>query len=208
MIRLSKLGYVTRVDGVIMKKSVTIVAAAMAGMLGFGGVALAAGPYPVIPSPTIRDMTFFTLATYEGNDNPDADPWAKLETNASVQSYKDAVAYADTFDIDNVDDEANAAIFNIIEGDNAVCHEIVPLVFSEYDGGALNVRATFPTDFNYLLVKKVAVFISVLNANNEVVNYVVQGEVTDQGVVVFHINGECAEAVANGTAYIGVFSAE
>jgi hypothetical protein len=191
-----------------MKKSVTIVAAAMAGLLGFGGVALADGPYPVFPSRTIFDLYSFELGHNTINENPDADSWAKLVTDQSNEDYQAAVTLLNTFDASAIDDATNAAIFNIVEGEDAVCHEIVPLVFAEYDGGALNVRATFPTDFNYLLVTKVAVLISVQNADGTVSNYVVQGEVTDQGVVVFHINAECAKAIADGTAYIAVFSAE
>jgi hypothetical protein len=191
-----------------MKKSVTIVAAALSGLLGFGGVALAAGPYRVYPSKAFVNLFKFELGHYTGNDNPDADPWAKLITNPSNEDYQAAADFATSFDATALDDATNAAVFNIIEGDEAVCHEVVPLVFTEYDGGALNVRATFPTDFNYLLVNRVAVLISVMDADGGVTNYVVQGDVTDQGVVVFHINADCAKAIAEGTAYIAIFSAE
>jgi hypothetical protein len=191
-----------------MKKSVTIVAAAMAGLLGFGGVAIAEEYVKKNPSPTFADLFNFEVVRYTGNDNPDADAWAKLVTNGADEDYQAAAAYADTFDASALDDATNAAIFNVVEGDEAVCHEIVPLVFAEYGGGALNVKATFPTDFNYLLCTKVAVLISVMDADGNVTNYVVEGTVTDQGVVQFHINAECAAAVADGTAYIAIFSAE
>jgi hypothetical protein len=195
-----------------MKKSVTIVAAVMAGVVGFGGTAFATDHLNWIPSRTVRDMTTVatTAATFvadNGSDNPEADSYAKLMTEQYNDEYQAAVDFANTFDVNNIDDAADAAIFNIIDGEEAVCHEVVPFVFSSYDGGALNVKATFPTDYNYLLCTKVAVLISVKNGD-EITNYVVEGTITDQGVVQFHIDGNCAAAVADGTAFIAIFSAE
>jgi hypothetical protein len=191
-----------------MKKSVTIVAAAMAGLLGFGSVAVA---WPVSQmSPRLVDMFKFEAAVDHGITTEDVafDGWAKLNTNPADEDYQAAVAYLDKFDANAIDDATNAAIFNIIDGDGATCHEIIPLVFAEYDGGALNVKATFPTDYEYLLCTKVAVLISVMDADGNVTTYVVEGTITDQGVVQFHINAECAAAIADGTAYIAIFSAE
>ena len=195
-----------------MKKSVTIVAAALAGTLGFAGTAMAYGPYPVYPSPDFTKFwSVWTIGHYEGNDNPDADRYAVIVGDLTNEQYQEAAALADTFDATTINDADNAAIFKAIDADEteeAVCHEVIPLVIKDYAGGALNFKVTFPVDYKYLLCEHVGIYINVTDVDGNVKTYVVQGSVTDQGVIQFHLNAEASEAVAKGTAYIAVFSAE
>ena len=194
-----------------MKKSVTIVAAALAGTLGFAGTALAVGPYPVYPSPDFTKFwSIWTIGSYTGNDNPDADPYAVIVGDLTNEQYQEAAALADNFDASAISAADNAAIFAAIDAEKseeAVCHEVIPLVIKDYPGGALNFKVSFPVDYKYLLCEHVGIYISVETADG-VKTYVVQGSVTDQGVIQFHLNAEASAAIANGTAYMAVFSAE
>lgn len=202
-----------------MKKSVTIVSAALAGLLGFSSVAVAAPNWLYTPSKTAEALTKLSVLTdgdagstsedLKGDDVAAHNPKADVLIVTSGDKYQDALELAEGWSASSVSTADMDKILAATESDTATAHEVLPLVLDDYDGGGLNFKAEFPTDYNYFLINHVGVLISVLDPEtNTTTTYVVAGEITDQGLVLFHVNEDCAKAIDAGVAFMAIFSAE
>lgn len=197
-----------------MKKTTTITAAVMAGLLGFGGVAVAA-PTFYTPSMTIDDLMTVSstesASTTEGGTADSANS-TRLDTSTSNPKVRKAAENATNFfdnDAAALDEDTNAAIFAALGEDveSATCAEAGPLVLDEVKESG-NVEFKLQLSTSYRIGDYVAVLIGVENADGTITYYVVQGQINEDKGVIFTVNNDLAHAIADGTAFYAIYSAD
>jgi hypothetical protein len=189
-----------------MKKSVTIVAASLAGLLGFGTAFGANVIYN--GSKRLIDATAVTLtsdgAKYE--DGSDSVTVVNSLNDDADGQYETALGLIDDFDPAGISQDLQDKICDALDVDTAVYHESVPLVIKGYTGGELDFVIETATDYNYLDVHVVQILIYAPDENGNLVPFLVEGIVDDMGKIQFHVNKECAAALARGAGFACIYS--
>jgi len=194
-----------------MKKT-TVTAAVLAGLLTFGGAgaAIAANVLPYRPSVTLAAL--YNLNPYgtfdKDGDYVKGDDYLVLNTNekdetvaASAEIANDIVGNGGLQDV--VDEATLAGIWNALDEEvtDIETSEVIPFVPSDPTSGAVNIKLQFPS--NYKIGEFVAVVIGAQQADGTMEWFVVQGQVTDDGVVQAHLSAQVLAAI-NGPAVCGI----
>jgi hypothetical protein len=185
-----------------MKKAVTIVAAGLAGLLGFSTIAVA----EVLPERETWSFGARDLTAVDRDPDTTEYNWGTVVYDENDQRVIDAALFADTFTYELTDGEYKAVKKALQTKDDIdlTVHEVLPLVFDGYKGGELDVEFEWPTDYSLIETNgTVAVYIAIEGQGT----YIVKGYVTKEGTIRFHIDADCAAAIANGKAYVAIISA-